>query len=112
MNSTLVKIIVAIVILGGVGFFLFNKSKDKNSSLNKAVNTVSITAEDYSDYTIVPEDELYDKSPAADSMLAELKQRYKNYFDSLSAETKATGAKMVFCWITTESYRKMQADST
>ena len=111
MNSTLVKIIVAIAILGGVGYFLFNKSKDKNSSLNKAVNTVAVTAEDYSDYTIIPEDELYDKSAAADSMLPELKQRYKNYFDSLATETKAVGAKVVFCWLTTEPYRKIQTDS-
>ncbi|HEV8079748.1 MAG TPA: hypothetical protein VGP43_03480 [Chitinophagaceae bacterium] len=111
MNSNLVKIIVALAILGGVGYFLFNKSKDKNSSLNKAVNTVAITAEDYSDYTIIPEDQLYDKSPAADSMLLELKQRYINNFDALTAEIKAAGAKMIFCWFTTERERKMHSES-
>lgn len=113
MNSTIVKIIVALVILGGLGYFFYNKSKDKNSSLNKAVNTVAVstTMEDYSDYTIVPEDELYSDSAVAKTMLAELKQRYKNNFDSLATEAKAAGTKLVFCWLTTEPYRKMQTNS-
>lgn len=112
MNSTLVKIIVALAILGGVGYFMYNKSKDKNSTLNTVANTVAVStaaAEDYSDYTLVPADELYDKSPAADSMLAELRQRYTNYFDSLAADTKSAGVKMIFCWITTEGERKMHS---
>jgi len=111
MNSTLVKIIVALVILGGLGYFLYNKSQDKNSSLNKAINTIPVTAQDYSEYTIVPEDELYAESAEANSILAELKLRFKTNFDSLAIDAKAAGAKLVFCWLTTEPYKKMNSNS-
>lgn len=115
MNSTIIKIIVALVILGGLGYFLYNKSQDKNSSLNKVINSeaniITKTGEDYSAYTKVPEDELFADNTDAKNMLAELKQRYKNNFDSLSADAKANGTKLIFCWLTTERYRKMQADS-
>lgn len=105
-----VRIIFALVIIGGLAWFFFNKSQDKNSAVSEVVTTqqvdmgaASAVQEEAVNYEIIPREELYNtKDPVAVEMLTELKSRYKDNFLKFVSEVKSTNAKMVFCWLTTE----------
>lgn len=114
MNKNAVKILTAVLILGVLGYFFYEKSKDKDSVVSSAVSSGE-KAEDaaagginLSDYDKIPREELYADNELAKKTLDELKQRYKTDFEKLVKEMKATGAKLVFCWITTEPTIPMQ----
>jgi|JI7StandDraft_1071085.scaffolds.fasta_scaffold08574_5 hypothetical protein len=105
-----VRIIFALVIIGGLAWFFFNKSQDKNSAVSEVVTTQQVdmnaagaVQEEAVNYEIIPREELYNtKDPVAVEMLTELKSRYKDNFLKFVSEVKSTNAKMVFCWLTTE----------
>lgn len=105
-----VRIIFALVIIGGLAWFFFNKSQDKNSAVSDVVTTQQVdmnvaaaVQEEAVNYEIIPREELYNtKDQVAVEMLTELKSRYKDNFLKFVSEVKATNAKMVFCWLTTE----------
>ncbi|WP_461790214.1 hypothetical protein [Pedobacter sp.] len=114
MNKNAVKILTAVLILGVLGYFFYEKSKDKDSVVSSAVSTgekagdATSSGINLSDYDKIPREELYADNDLAKKTLDELKQRYKADFEQLVKEMKGTGAKLVFCWITTEPTIPMQ----
>jgi len=104
----LLRLLFGLLVIAGVGYFFYQKSKDPDSIVNK---TTSGFNEDLtSAYSKVPMDELYSNNSAAKKLLAELNERYKRNFDSLARDVKAAGAKLIICWITTEPYRPMNTE--
>lgn len=114
MKNNFVKIIFAIIIIGGLGYFFYQKSQDSESVVSSAATKALMADAEaeklISKYPIVPIDELYANTPEAIAMLDTLKFRYKVAFEELAAKIKASGARMVFCWITSEPTIPMQVD--
>lgn len=105
-----IRIIFALAVLGGLAWFFFNKSQDKNSAVSEVVTTQQVDMNatgaaqpEPVNYELIPREELYNsKDPLAVEMLNELKLRYKDNFVKFVNDVKGTNAKMVFCWLTTE----------
>ncbi len=109
MKGKIFQLIFAIAIFGGLGYFLYHKVKDDNSVLSDTaqdmVKSVSSDADASKIYNsdLIPTTELLDgRTPLATKVYAELKVRYKKYFEELVKEIKSTGAVPVLCWVTTE----------
>jgi len=112
MKNNFIKILFAILIIGGLGYFFYQKSQDSESVVSSAASKALLAEYEaeklVAKYPIVPIDELYADNPEAIAMLDTLKLRYKTAFESLVKQTQASGAKMVFCWITSEPTIPMQ----
>lgn len=107
MKNSLVKIIVAVVILGALGYFFYQKSKDKESVVSSAINvgdTSDTTSNEFSasKFQKIPREQLYDRTPQSNQIVEELKQRFATNFVAFVKEAKATNAKVIFWWSTTE----------
>lgn len=100
MNN-IVKILTALIIIAGLGYFFYFKSQDKDSvlqSIIKEKNPFESAA-----YTFMPRDELYlNKDSLSVAMITELKSRYEDQLIKLSKEVESTGAKFILCYFTTE----------
>jgi hypothetical protein len=112
MKNNITKILFALVIIGGLAYFFYTKSQDSESVVSSAASKALLAEYEaeklISKYPIVPIDELYADNEEAKIMLDTLKERYKKAFVTLSNEVKASGAKLAFCWITSEPYIPMQ----
>src|SRR6476469_4698599 len=99
--KNLVKIVVALVIVGGLGYFFYTKSQDKDSVVQAVVkekNPFSVSS-----YGYITKDELYTNTDSLSlAMISELRSRYEENFTKLIKSVNATGAKFVYCWFTTE----------